>query len=402
MKIHRSRMQISSTPTPLICLMLIAGVSTWACSTSGSSTSTSTKETSISGSQRIEPEEPEDEPGELELLEARQVTGADIETAGAAEGGSPVRIVVKDQEPRDPGVEVMAPVFPPWHEPRDRYMRFRETWRKQNPDGENEPKEEFGNLVREAGGEQAWEATVRGYWIGGVNEELLFAHEERFGPWQFIERFFIDDQHVDLVLYQRARPADEPVEGHEDSHQYTAVAFDASGAQARPLWALDLSALYPSVLEMDDIQIDPHGKLLANVNYSSYAKDVDGQTAWLYRVDPSTAQAMWKSEPLTSRNEFFVYEDDYVLAGYGFTDEEDTLYALDLETGARLDELDVPSMPERLKRIYSADGSPIRYKTKSGRDEGDSSVVLELESGGVLLVTYDAALALALEEEQKK
>jgi hypothetical protein len=388
MKLHAS--------TKIASLLLAAAISAMGCSTSSSQTSSQTSQPAAeSDVQREEPEETK--PETIGLIEAKTVTGTDIEPAGAADK-SPLKVVIEETKERQPTVEVMAPVVPPRHEPRDRYMRYHDTWHKQNPDGKNTAEEGFGNLVREAGGPEAWEATVRGYWIGGVNEEELFAHEESFGDFQFISRFIVDDQPVDLVLYQRSKPAAEPVGAYDTNYLYTVVAFDSSGDEALALWALDLSALFPGVLRMDDIQIDPEGKLLTNVNYQSYPKEVDGQTGWLYRVEPSTATVMWKSEPMTSRAEFFV-DDDFVLAGYGFTDVDDALYVLDLETGERLDRAEIPSAPERIQRYASADGKPIEFPVKSGKVEEEPSIVLELSSGNILVVAYDAALEVRIEKQ---
>ena len=380
--------------TKLLALVLAAAVSAAACSTSSSQTSTQT--TQPEAESDVQPEETK--PDKIEPIEAKTVTGAAIEPAGTAEN-APLNIVIEETKDRDPTVEVMAPVVPPRHEPRDRYMRFRDTWHKQNPDGKNTARESFGNLVSEAGGPKAWEATVRGYWIGGINEEKLFAHEEPFGNFQFIERFVVDDKPVDLVLYRRSKPTAESVGIYDTDYLYTAVAFDSSGDEAVALWALDLSPLFPRVLQVDDIQIGPEGTLLTNVNYQSYPKEVDGKTGWLFRVDPSTAAVMWKSEPMTSRAEFYV-GDDYILAGYGFTDVDDALYALDLETGERLDRAEIPSAPERIQK-YEANkkGEPIEFVLQSGRIEDDPSIVLELTSGNILVVAYDAAVEVRIEEK---
>jgi hypothetical protein len=108
---------------------------------------------------------------------------------------------------------------------------------------------------------------------------------------------------------------------------------------------------------------------------------------------------MWKSEPMTSRAEFFA-GDGFVLAGYGFTDVDDSLYAVDLQTGERLDEAEVPSAPERIKRIRTGDGEPFEFDGISGKVvEDDPSKILEVASGNLLVVTYDSALEVRVTRE---
>jgi hypothetical protein len=393
------------SPVAIVCFIVSASIAMTGCSTSNSQTTESAGELETHDEPASEAERTpksdgaeNDAPDDVQKLEAKTVTGADVETAGSA-NESALSIVIEETKDRKPTVEIIPPTHPPLLEPRDRYLKFRKAWHKQNPDGENTPREQFGNLVHEAGGAEAWESTVRGYWIGGVNEKTLFAQQESFGQFQFIERFFVDDDPVDLVVYEQTKAADEPVDGYETSYLYTAVAFDASGDRAEALWALDLSTIFPGVMQMDDVQIDAEGKMLTNVNYQSYPNEVDGQTGWLYRVDPSTAEVMWKSEPMTSRAEFFA-GDGFVLAGYGFTDVDDSLYAVDLQTGERLDEAEVPSAPERIKRIRTGDGEPFEFDGISGKVvEDDPSKILEVASGNLLVVTYDSALEVRVTRE---
>lgn len=65
-------------------------------------------------------------------------------------------------------------------------------------------------------------------------------------------------------------------------------------------------------------------------SYAAYAK---GQCSQVVAVDVSGApKVLWKSAPKRS-NDLMLVAGDYLLTGYGFTDERDFVYVLDRKTG---------------------------------------------------------------------
>lgn len=187
-------------------------------------------------------------------------------------------------------------------------------------------------------------------WFSEPNVATLAGYEQTFGPMESIEAFRVSGRPVHLVTFHRERPAEEEVSIFSEKHDYTVVAFDASDSRFEPIWALDLSPLHPGVLEMDDVQIGADGMLFVNANYQSYAREVGGETAFLYGIAPDDAAVLWRTAPLVSRGDFQLVEG-VVVSGYGFTAEKDALYAIDARSGARLHKLPTVSGHDRIRRV---------------------------------------------------
>ena len=56
----------------------------------------------------------------------------------------------------------------------------------------------------------------------------------------------------------------------------------------------------------------------------------------------------WRTPPLTSNN-IFIFADPYVVAGYGFTAEADSLYLVEQRTGRIADRTGLDSAHEYLE-----------------------------------------------------
>ena len=88
------------------------------------------------------------------------------------------------------------------------------------------------------------------------------------------------------------------------------------------------------------------GVLYVSISYQGYAKEVKGQTAFLFALDLGTGDVLFRSSALTANAQNFVLVDGAIVAGYGFTAEPDFVYTLDAATGKTLQKLSVPSSPE--------------------------------------------------------
>lgn len=206
-------------------------------------------------------------------------------------------------------------------------------------------------------------------WFLEPYRATLHAYQDAYGGILRIESFDVLGRELHLVVFARSTKLHEKVSIFDEQYSYTAVAFETGPDMPDPLWAVDLSDLFGPYREIDDIQLGPDGRLFVNSNYPSYAKEVDGETAYLFAIEPREAEVLWTAGPLVSRGEFLV-KDDILLAGYGFTAEPDYLYALDVETGAKLDRVKIPTAHDRM-RIVDA---------------------------GVQVVTYDALLMVDVED----
>lgn len=197
----------------------------------------------------------------------------------------------------------------------------------------------------------------------------LAAYQDEYGGLLRAERFDVGGESVFLLVFARSEKTKYPVSIYDERYFYTAVAFGSTdGVELEPQWAVDLSPLFEPYRELDDIQLGPDGTLYVNANYQSYAKEVDGETAYFYAISPEQAEVLWKAGPVVSRGDFLVM-DDVILTGYGFTAEPDYLFALDAETGAVLDKERIPTAHDRMRQTED----------------------------GIQVVTYDALLRVKVE-----
>jgi outer membrane protein assembly factor BamB len=81
----------------------------------------------------------------------------------------------------------------------------------------------------------------------------------------------------------------------------------------------------------------------------TYATATNGRNAYITAIDPERKKTLWRSRALVANARTFVVTGDLIVAGYGFTAEDDFLYLLDRRSGRVLDRLAVPSAPEVIK-----------------------------------------------------
>lgn len=148
---------------------------------------------------------------------------------------------------------------------------------------------------------------------------------------------FVDRTHDDLPLFL----ADETDEGWLGFYKgncgglgevcdYRAILFGPTGASR---WTLDLNQFLTRnrFVEIQDIRLHD-GALYFNEACATYADEADGQCSYLVRVDPEYREIDWRTPALTSNN-IFIFADPYVVAGYGFTAEDDFLHLVEQRTG---------------------------------------------------------------------
>jgi hypothetical protein len=115
---------------------------------------------------------------------------------------------------------------------------------------------------------------------------------------------------------------------------YRAVMYRAGGSRA---WDTNLNRFLSRTdhLEVQDIRY-ADGRLYFNEACQSYSREAGGACSSLLRVDPAAAAVDWRTPPLTSNNVILLH-GPYVIAGYGFTAEADSLFLIDRVTGRVLD-----------------------------------------------------------------
>lgn len=110
----------------------------------------------------------------------------------------------------------------------------------------------------------------------------------------------------------------------------------------------------PDHLEITDIRYDG-GKLYFNESCQSYSREAGGRCSSLVRIDPATNRVEWRTRPLVS-NGIFILHGPWVITGYGFTAERDSVFVIDRETGRVLASAQVDKMPDYLEmkdgRLY--------------------------------------------------
>jgi hypothetical protein len=170
-----------------------------------------------------------------------------------------------------------------------------------------------------------------------------------------------------LELYVAERSADGwmafyrgPLAGNPDGMNvaYRAVLFAPDGARRWDL-PLNLFLSRQDRVEIQDVRyVD--GMLYLNEACASYSREAEGRCSALVRVDPVRGVEEWRTGPLVSNN-VFVIVGPYVVAGYGFTNEDDALFLIDRATGRVLDRQPLDSAHGYIEQV----GGEIRVVTNA-------------------------------------
>lgn len=95
-------------------------------------------------------------------------------------------------------------------------------------------------------------------------------------------------------------------------------------------------------------QESPDGKVLyVNVAHMSYSAN-QPETGFIMAINLDDGSILWKSKCLVANSYNFVVKGDTIFCGYGFTDEDDYIYALDRRTGKIIDTYSVSTCPDFL------------------------------------------------------
>ncbi len=90
--------------------------------------------------------------------------------------------------------------------------------------------------------------------------------------------------------------------------------------------------------------------LFVCTGHGTYAKSSGGQTGYLSALDLQSGDLLWRSDPVVCNARNFLYEDGYIISGYGFTAEPDFMYVVDAKTGNTVQKLRVKSGPDFILR----------------------------------------------------
>ncbi len=168
----------------------------------------------------------------------------------------------------------------------------------------------------------------------------------------------ITDQEDWFIKNQLTRP-DFP---YEDEAFYYSVSggnqeylLELSGLSGENPVSLDFSEFscaddfkqedYPFI-----IQEIVYAKAVDNILYvatghNTYAKS-SPHTAYITAIDLSDYHVIWKTQPLTCNSDSFEIIDNYIVCGYGFTEEEDFLHIVDTATGQIISKTPIKSKAE--------------------------------------------------------
>lgn len=79
--------------------------------------------------------------------------------------------------------------------------------------------------------------------------------------------------------------------------------------------------------------------------YNGYAQP---DTCYLLAYDIENDTILWRSEDQTYNTANFIVKDDVIICGYGFTDEKDYIYQIDMQTGEIIEKTEIATKPDLL------------------------------------------------------
>ncbi len=88
------------------------------------------------------------------------------------------------------------------------------------------------------------------------------------------------------------------------------------------------------------------GVLYVAHGHRTYARDSQGQNAYITAIDIKSRKLLWRSEPLVANAHGFEFVGDTIVSGYGFTAEPDFLCVLNRKNGETLKKIKLKTGPE--------------------------------------------------------
>ncbi len=92
------------------------------------------------------------------------------------------------------------------------------------------------------------------------------------------------------------------------------------------------------------------GILYVSIGHNTYAES-EPDSSYMAAINPETGEVIWKSDPLVSNAFNFKIVGDTIICGYGFTDEPDFIYLLDLSTGKTVEKIKVNTGPDQFEVV---------------------------------------------------
>lgn len=80
-------------------------------------------------------------------------------------------------------------------------------------------------------------------------------------------------------------------------------------------------------------------------SHNTYAKSSNNMNAYITAIDLSDMSIIWRTKALVSNCNNFLIVDGVIISGYGFTDEPDYLYQIDINNGKVLNKTLLKSAP---------------------------------------------------------
>ena len=79
--------------------------------------------------------------------------------------------------------------------------------------------------------------------------------------------------------------------------------------------------------------------------FNGYARP---DTCYILAYDIENETVLWRSEDQTYNTANFIVKDDVIICGYGFTDEKDYIYQIDMQTGEIIEKTEIATKPDLL------------------------------------------------------
>lgn len=149
-----------------------------------------------------------------------------------------------------------------------------------------------------------------------------------------------------------------------DDYQFWAVTYDKNGNVLKEWDLCEKTKRYD--LELQDIRYEA-GKFYFNMACPTYSSGYNGKCSALYCMDAESGEVEWVTDFLVSNDVLIVYKN-YIVCGYGFTDEKDYVYLIDKKNGNMLSKVLVASSPQYIEekdgKIYVMDYRESMYVFK--------------------------------------
>ncbi len=113
-------------------------------------------------------------------------------------------------------------------------------------------------------------------------------------------------------------------------HTPKLCAYDFSNYRYSPKY---IKADYDYIEQKIDWAAIKDNILYVSNAHSTYAKSSKNMNAYITAINLDDMSILWRTKALVCNSSNFVITDGIIICGYGFTDESDFLYQIDMNTG---------------------------------------------------------------------